>query len=580
MATAPVHPRNTSSPTYHDDNAHAYLHSLQQGQFPDIRPEFGRWEPAVAYFEKRLKMVSNPVGIAPHLFQSVLASGRFPGLAELLSGAPRKQPAQGEPELKRTEQGDIPGLPTYAQIPPAVVKNACPELDWYTEFSKKASDRAWPDFHPFCGLFLFSVVAGRRVYLEIKKKRFYTNLMLAQCATTSMYAKSFTANVAKQFLYELDLGYTLAPNRITPAKLLSDMAGGHVPTHFADLEPEKQERARRKLGMPGQKGLLFDELGLFIQGMLRKNSVNADFADLLMSLDECPPSYENSTIARGGEEIEKPYLTLLGNMTPANLRQNAKAGADFWHDGFWARISFVVAPPVDKDEEDPGPRQLSDLDDIELPYPPALLESLRAWHERLGIPVCHLEQKTNAKGDPVDDYIVHRGELPETACTITREAEQAWINYDHALRQLCRKLPHEDFNGSYVRLAETAMRIAVMLASLSNSNHIELKHWAKAQELTEILRRNLHELYAQVNMGEEKPSYAKTVEDKVLAYIDKFATEIEDKDKIPTIRNMSRYLKSVDVKALRSAVIDLKQVDVLEERKVGKAVYYVREGAG
>lgn len=570
MATAPVF---STHPGVYDDNARQYLQAMQQGQRLTPRPDCGRWEPVVKVVERAFDKAENKGPTCQALLSTIIKSGKYPGLSDLLSGTPRVSTEGKTPLSLDGSESDVPILPLYAQIAPEKSIGACPELDWYVEFSKKASDRAWPDFHQFCGLWLMSVVAGRRVYLEIKKKKFYTNLMLAQCATTSMYAKSFTANVAKQFLYELDLGYTLAPNRITPAKLLSDMAGGHVPAHFEDLEPEKQERARRKLGMPGQKGLLFDELGLFIQGMLRKNSTNADFADLLMSLDECPPSYENSTIARGGEEIEKPYLTLLGNMTPANLRQNAKAGADFWHDGFWARISFIVAPPVDKNQEDQGPPQLSDLDDIELPYPPALLESLRNWHERLGIPVCHLEQKTNAKGDLVDDYAIHRGDLPETACSITREAQQAWINYDYALRQLCLKLPHDDFNGSYVRLAETAMRIAVLLASLSGNNYIELKHWAKAQELTEILRKNLHELYAHVNVADITSTFAKTVEEKILDYVEKNQDQA-DKDKIPTLRNMFRYIKGPSSGQLKSAVIDLTRVKLLKEIKEGKATRY------
>src|SRR5579885_3382020 len=99
------------------------------------------------------------------------------------------------------------------------------------------------------------------------------------------------------------------------------------------------------------------------------------------------------------------------------------------------------------------------------------------------------------KGEKITaGFSVSLGALPATACTLSLAARQAWVNYDHALRQMCLKLGHEDFNGSYVRLAETAMRLAVLLASLSNNNHIELRHWAKAQELTEILRANLHEL--------------------------------------------------------------------------------------
>lgn len=569
MTTAPRY----SDSHFYNDNARRYLLSLKAGVKPDIRPEFGPWEPVVKSIENSFEQTkpAKRIALMPKILESVGKLKQFAHmhLADLLA-------ERDEQQTKTTQQGEalvgMPALPTYAQLSSVLANGACPELEWYEAFSRKASDRAYDQYHQFCGLWLFSVIAGRRTYLEIKKKRFYTNLMIAQCGATSFYAKSFTANIAKQMLQELGLGYALAPNRITPQKLLSDMAGTHVPTNFDDLAPEKQDKIRRKLGMPGQKGLLFDELGLFIQSMLRKNSTNADFAELLMTFDECPKEYESSTIARGGEPIDKPYLTLLGNMTPANLKDNAKQGADFWRDGFWARMSFVVAPPPPRNQEDPGPPQVSEFDDLDLPFPPALMESLQSWHERLGIPVCHLDPKM--KGDKiVDGYDIHRAELQETPCTISLEARQAWVNYDHALRQLCLKLPHEDFNGSYVRLAETAMRIAVLLASLSNDNHIELKHWAKAQELTEILRANLHELYAQVNTSEVAPTLTKTIEEKIIAYCEQNEHQ-EDPDKIPTVRNLSRYTRAA-TGLLNTVIVDLKRAKLLSERKRGKATYFV-----
>lgn len=557
------------APINFDINARAYLESLCAGQKPDIRPRFGAWESAVSALERVFieTVPEQRASTCQRMLQVLLRSKKYPDLERLF--------ADTEMPVPRTEQGDVPVLPHYAQLSPALSQGACPELDWYEAFSRKASDRAWDQYHVFCGLWAFSVVAGRRVYLKMRRKKFYSNLMIAQCGTTSFYAKSFTAGIARQLLNELGLGYALAPNRITPQKLLSDMAGTHVPTNFDDLPEDKQDRIRRRLGMPGQKGLLYDELGLFIQSMLRKQSINADFADLLMSFDECPDEYESSTITRGGEPIDKPYLTLLGNMTPANLRQNAKQGADFWSDGFWARFSFVVAPPPPRDLEDNGPPQVSELDDLDLPFPPALLQSLKAWHERLGIPICHLQHKV--KGDKVlSDFEIQRGDLPETECSISLEAWQAWTNYEYALRQMCLKLPHEDFNGSYVRLAETAMRIAVLLASLSNHNRIELCHWAKAQELAEILRQNLHELYAQINTSDLPQTLTATVEEKILAYVEKNQHE-KDKDKIPTLRNLVRYIKGPSSGMLKSATLDLVRVQLLREEKEGKTTRYFPE---
>ncbi|GCF11787.1 hypothetical protein KDI_53510 [Dictyobacter arantiisoli] len=71
---------------------------------------------------------------------------------------------------------------------------------------------------------------------------------------------------------------------------------------------------------------------------------------------------------------------------------------------------------------------------------------------------------------------------------------------------MARKFPHKDFRGSYNRLTEMALRMAILMASLENNNKITIKHWARAQELAELLRKNLHRLYDQVNGGEAKNS--------------------------------------------------------------------------
>lgn len=561
----------------HSENTRLYLQSLMSGQKPDIIPEFGIWLPVVKLAEKAFSDAKSAKqeGTVKALLESLKRMPKkYPGLKELLEEpvVVRQTTISSEPD----QESLTPTLPDYAQLAPFLSSGACPELDEYVAFSRKASERAYDQFHQFCGLWLFSVIAGRRVSLEIKKKKFYTNLMLAQCATTSLYAKSFTAGIAKQMLYELGLGYTLAPNRITPQKLLSDMAGKHIPADFEDLEEHQKDRVRRRLGTPGQKGLLYDELGIFIQSMLKKQNINNDFVDLLLTFDECPDEFENSTITRGGEPIDKPYLPLLGNMTPANLRQNAKAGSDFWGDGFWARFSFIVAPLPEKNAPDPGPPQLSAEDREALPFPTQLLQSLRDWHERLGIPVCHIVPKMDKKGEAIIGHSAERGELPETACTIEPKAQQAWMNYDHALRQLCLKLPHEDFNGSYVRLAETAMRIAVLLASLSNDNHVEMKHWAKAQELTEILRANLHELYAQINVSRE-PGQLRQAEDEVKECVSRLA----EQGKPVTERELKRYLKKLSSGQIRTALIDLVRTgDIVEQRsESGRTTRYLPASA-
>jgi len=62
---------------------------------------------------------------------------------------------------------------------------------------------------------------------------------------------------------------------------------------------------------------------------------------------------------------------------------------------------------------------------------------------------------------------------------------------------------NQDLDGSYVRLSDKALRIAALLASLENEGQINLQIWALAQEIAEMFRYNLHELYAQVSSLQE-----------------------------------------------------------------------------
>jgi hypothetical protein len=545
-----------------------YLQCLSAGEKPAMRPDCGRFEQAVCAVERVSVGANGHSGeLATRMLRTLVASKKYPGLAELVAERPPALPAI-QPDQHTA--GGMPALPASVQLPPALAVGACPELDQYEAFSRQASPEAWDDFHVFCGLWAFSTLNAHRSRTRTGTTYAYGNLMLALCADSSMFAKSTTAGVAKQLLQEIGLGHLLGPNRLTPARLLSELSGQFVPTNYTELDDARQDRVKEKLAMPGQKGLYFDEFGKFLQGTLRKNSIMTEFIELFLELDGCPSSYENATIARGSEPVLQPYLALLGSMTPDNLKDQAKAGSDSWRDGFFGRFSFVVAPEATPETVKDCPLSAQALD-----FPPALLNSLKAWHHRLGTPECVLEEIQDTKTKkPTGRHRIHREPLPETDVELLHDAEDAFKAYRSALKQLSLSFGQKDFYASYARLPETALRMAILMASLSNGNVINLRIWAKAQELAEILRRNLHDLYAQVNAVPEKPTFARSVEERIQAYIEKNQTSTEP-DRIPTIRNLSRYIKHVDLKSLRSAVIDMKQAGILEERKVGKAVYYV-----
>jgi hypothetical protein len=539
-----------------DAYARDYINAMKAGKKLEERPEVGEfWEEVVEELERKYTKFNGNAQSMANILDDMCR--QHPALADLLNIQP--PPAKVEvwvPELLEMSRLDV-----------RLGANACPELDMYIEFSREASSDAFDGYHAFCGMWLFSVIPGRRVYARIRRKRFYTNLMIALFGETSVFAKSFTAKVATDILNALYLRYLLAPNRVTPQKLLSDMAGTHVPEKFAELKPEQQERTRKRLSMPGQKGFIYDELGKFIRAMLRKNSTSADFIDIFLEFDACPDEYEASTISRGGEPIEKPYLALLGNITPPDLKDNARAGADFWTDGVWARFSFVVAPPA-------TPDMISDVieddedDDEELPIPQKLLEKLEAWHKRLGVPNCTIDELYDKNNAPNGKFTIYRDELPEHECTMDKEVKRAWRRYRIALRKMCLTFPHKDFHGSYNRLPETAMRMAVIMASLSNNNHITMCHWAKAQELAEVLRRYLHELYAQVNDGgivDETPKA--TVEEEIIKHLERHGALT-----LNTLRHS--YMRKWSVDEIEKGLKGLKRIGTVIEFSTSHSVKF------
>ena len=111
------------------------------------------------------------------------------------------------------------------------------------------------------------------------------------------------------------------------------------------------------------------------------------------------------------------------------------------------------------------------------------------------------------------------------------------------------------------------MRIAALLASLENNGVIEMRHWAKAQEIAERWRRSLHELYSQVNSAGNSASEQ---EDEVLFHIRK----LEERGIHPSARDLRCYLPKYDTPGIQMRLRDLARAGVLEEVKTERTSRY------
>jgi len=343
--------------------------------------------------------------------------------------------------------------------------------------------------------------------------------------------------------------------------LHSDMVGT-VPKDYSSLSEEKQEKIRRRLAMSGQRGWFYDEFGQLIRSMLKQNGVMAELQGLLLKLDKCADEYSYATQSRGTETVDKPYLALLGCMTPPDIKKEAKTGGPFWSTGLWARFSFICPPP---DTYIDAPFEIG-----EIPVPYELVSQLSAWHYRLGMPHIGIDVKFDEKGRETGTFDVEREPLPETECQFGEGVWEAWARYRTALKQMISAMKNRDLAGSYSRLAIRAMRVAALLASLENNGIIEMRHWARAQEIAEGWRKSLHELYAQVNMRDET-SPAASLEDEILRHIKRLEVE---KSLNPSASDLKNYMKSYAVSHIQKACDDLCLAGLLHMKKTAHTKRY------
>jgi glutamine synthetase adenylyltransferase len=121
-----------------------------------------------------------------------------------------------------------------------------------------------------------------------------------------------------------------------------------------------------------------------------------------------------------------------------------------------------------------------------------------------------------------------------------------------------------DLDGNYGRFPEKALRIAALFASLGNSSIIDLNHWARAQQIVERWRRNLHELYNQVN--EENITKPK------LTSLEKVKKAFNEKEE-PTEREIVQYT-GLSYDEVAQLLQHLEEDSAINHQKVGRTVRY------
>jgi len=477
---------------------------------------------------------------------------KSPSLAEAVRTA-AKNKLHGSASDQNTSDKDTyidgpPELEEETKLPDDLEKSACKWLDDYVEYSRKWSPKGYDGFHEVCGIWLLSTVAARRIGANFGKVR-HTGLYFALIARSSLFAKTTTADIAIDLLYKAGLDFLLAPDSSTPQKFISDM-GEKLPSNYAALDSEFKERAKLRLALAGKRGWYYDEFSQQLAGMMRENGMMADFRGILRSLDDGKELYEYATISRGSDLIKRPYLALLANMTPADLKPYAKKGAALWGDGFLARFALVTPPDgMISDYEFP---------EGERTVPTELIAPLRKWHERLGVPEVTINLLAE---DEADKITIQPHKI--TMLNLPSEVHKAFYRYSKNLQAIMTNNFNTDLDANYSRFPEKALRMAMLFASISGSDTITLAHWAKAQAIAERWRSGLHELYNQLNAY--TPSDQAENEERMIRTIRK---------KQPvTIREIGR-VHNMSSGEVRSIIQPLVESGAVIEKREGRTAKY------
>lgn len=458
---------------------------------------------------------------------------------------------------------DPPALPDAAWVDPALGADACPWLDSYIDFSRLWSPRAFDGFHEAVGLWVLSTVAARRVQAHMGKVRF-TNLFIALTARTSLFAKSSTAEIGTQLIAKAGLYWLLAADSATPQKFLADLTK-KIPDEFDEVSPEQQENLKRRLSFAGQRGWYYDEFGQHVAAMMREGGFMADFRGLLRRFDDTPDQYAYGTIGRGTDTIERPYLALLANLTPDDLRQFARRGSALWGDGFLARFALITPPE--------GERLRDRFPQGERIIPGDLLTPIVDWHKRLGVPQADVSEVVDENNTPAMKKRLRLSVSPNVinVLDIPPDVKEAFYCYHDGLLDLVDKSDNHDLDGNYARLAEKALRVSILLASVSGSG-LSMAHWARSQEITERWRSGLHQLYSQIN--EPGPSAEREAEERLLVILNKLGGAATAAEAARYMRNLS----SAEAARLLDGLADAGELDI--ENTAKKTRRYRLRGEG
>jgi len=558
-----------------DANALQYIEALLAGSKPE-KPDVGRYAQPIGYLDEEFDR--NP-GNVENVLRALIKSKKYPELAALFNGSATSE--QSSFQFSPDEQSNVPELPQELQNLIDQNDTSSLVLDAIIDFFRYWCTRSYEGYHEAAAVWILSAIAARRVFLNWRTG-VWTPLYVMIVSESTSHAKTEVPKYVWEILNACGLTYLLTSDEISPQKMLSNMAGQYVPRNYSTKDRDGKEYIRLSKAFSGQHSWIYDEFGNKLQETVNaRGSYVSLLYSLLKQLYDCKKTYKYDTRGYGEEIIDMPYLSLIGTASPACLKPVMSAKSATWTDGTAARFAWVVPP---KDE-----LKLQSAPNEPLVIPQAIIDALQKWHFRLGFPACQIidtaeqeslleqargEEKGKKKRDMSNrpPFEVEKGDLPQSVIYMSNEVYQAQDEYYKALATL--GFNHgldERFKSTYGRLPEKALRIAMLLASLENSSHVNMRHFARGMQITEHWRRDFHELIAQ--LSNDTPTGHGAIEDKVLEVI---TTKLDGK--MATSYTIARLggtlLRKAGTEEVRKAGDELVAVQLIRKEGSGKAAMY------
>lgn len=473
-----------------------------------------------------------------------VAVKKTPSLYGLLSGSPA--PA--------TSTAAVPALPAtataiYDQANPA---SAGAWLDEYVSYAAQVAPLMTRNFHQAAGLVALSVAVARRAVLRWEGKELYPNLYVLFVGPSG-YGKTTSMRILQRVLHASGLSRMLFPDETTPETMLNEMSTV-IPAAYKGWDRTTQLQWLRQRAHAAQRTWLVDEVQSLFASFNREYMAGA--LGRLLSFYDCPEETTRQTTSGGRITVSDVYFSFFGAGTPDGMQPHFQ-NEQRWKEGLWARFALLM----------PDRRPIwveSSGESVDMPQ--RLTSGLRAIYQFFDVPEAVIEGDSEGKRE----WVAIRNATSPVSIQLGEGVFAAWRAYRKAVAFDLQPAVEECLQPSYIRFAEQAMKIAMLLAIADAATQddlvVTLAHYARGQQIAEEWRTALHTLWR---------SLSKTEEEQLTDRIIRFLRKNGRADKRSLQQNLHRKAAEIE-----TAIKTLTESGLVDAFRTGKATYYgIAEGS-